>query len=119
MKKMATQFQSWKKKLYHTDVKKNLTPNFNARAYAKLRPYWNDFIQYKTSEVGEQRVRRNQQNARQKEYHHNMGSSGYTSAIPKWEKWNWTFLPRGSHQNQSIGLNVRRIGFSLMGEDWT
>jgi hypothetical protein len=117
MKKMATQFQSWKKKLYHTYAKKNLMPNFNARAYAKLRPYCNDFVQYKTSKEGEQRVRRNQQNARQKEYHHNMGSGGYARVISKWEKWNRTLLLRGSHQKQSIGLNARRIGFSGMGED--
>ena len=53
--------------LYTKYVKKNLTPNFNTRGpLAKLRPYWNDFVQYKTSEEGEERVRRNQENARQK-----------------------------------------------------
>ena len=40
MKKMATQFQSWKKKLYNDYVKKNLTPNFNTRGpISKLRPF--------------------------------------------------------------------------------
>ena len=70
------------------------TSNFNTRGpLAKLRPYWNDFVQYKTSEEGEERVRRNQENARQKVYHHGMGSGGYATAIPKWEKWKRTFLP--------------------------
>ena len=120
MKKMATQFQTWKKSLYTKYVKKNLTPNFNTRGpLVKLRPYWNDFVQYKTSEEGEERVRRNQVNAQQKVYHHGMGSGGYATAIPKWEKWKRTFLPRVSHQNHSIGPNARRISFSLMGEDWT
>ena len=65
MKKMATQFQTWKKSLYTKYVKKNLTPNFNTRGpLAKLRLYWNDFVQYKTSEEGEKQVRRNQENAR-------------------------------------------------------
>ena len=38
--------------------------NFNTSGpLAKLRPYWNDFVQYKTSEEGEEQVRRNQENA--------------------------------------------------------
>ena len=40
MKKMATQFKTWKKSLYTKYVKKNLMPNFNTRGpLAKLRPY--------------------------------------------------------------------------------
>ena len=40
MKKMATQFQTWKKSLYMKYVKKNLTPNFNTSGpLTKLRPY--------------------------------------------------------------------------------
>ena len=87
MKKMTTQFQTWKKSLYTKYIKNNLTPNFNTRGpLAKWRPYWNDFVQYKTSEEGEERVRRNQDNAQQKVYHHGMGSGGYVTAIPKWKK---------------------------------
>ena len=60
MKKMATQFQTWKKSLYMKYVKKNLTSNFNTRGpLAKLRLYWNDFVQYKISKEGEECVRRN------------------------------------------------------------
>ena len=63
-KKMATQFQTWKKFLYMKYVKKNLTPNFNTRGLlAKLRPYWNGFVQYMTSKECEEWVRRNQENA--------------------------------------------------------
>ena len=58
MKKIATQFQTWEKSLYTKYVKKNLTPNFNTSGpLAKLRPYWNDFVQYKTSEEGEKELR--------------------------------------------------------------
>ena len=96
MKKMATQFYTWKKSLYTKYVKKNLMPNFNTSGpLAKLRPYWNDFVQYKTSEEGEERVRRNQANARQKVYHHGMGTGGYTTAIPKWEKIEADILAKG------------------------
>ena len=38
LKKMATQFQTWKKKLYNEFVKKNLTPDFSQNSpYKKMR----------------------------------------------------------------------------------
>ena len=106
--------------LYTKYAKKNLTPNFNTRgSLAKLRPYWNDFVQYKTSKEGEERVRRNQENTRQKVYHHSMGSGGYTTAIPKWEK------NRSGHPCQGYHTRITQLAqtreelvFSLMGEDW-
>jgi murein endopeptidase len=86
IKKMATQFQTWKKTLSNTYIKKNLTSNFNTSrgSISKLRPYWNDFVEYKTSAEGEARVRRNQENARKKVYHHDMGLGGYKTTIPMW-----------------------------------
>jgi hypothetical protein len=86
MKKMATQFQCWKKNLYNKFIKRNLTPDFSTQANVKLRPFWGEFVQFKTSEEGEKWVRRNQENARHKKYHHRLGSGGYPSAILKWER---------------------------------
>jgi len=63
MKKMTVLFQYWKKTLYNKFVKKNETPNFNLKQYVKLRAFWDDFVQYKTSEEGEERAIRNQENA--------------------------------------------------------
>jgi hypothetical protein len=63
MKKMATHLQAWKKNLYNKFIKKNETPEFNTKAYVKQRPFWNDFVQYKTSEEGDALVRRNKENA--------------------------------------------------------
>ena len=85
MKKMATLFQSWKKTLYKKFILKNATPNFNAKVFVKLESHWDAFVEYKTSQDSEERVMRNRQNARQKQYHHRMGSGGYRSAIPKWQ----------------------------------
>ena len=65
LKKMATQFQTFKKTLYNKFIKKNLTPNFTGQ-YEKLRDHWDEFVRYKTSEEGEARVRRNQENAHRK-----------------------------------------------------
>jgi hypothetical protein len=73
MKKMAVLFQNWKKSLYNKYVKKNETPNFNLKQYVKLRAFWDDFVQYKTSEEGEERAIRNKENASKKTYHHHIG----------------------------------------------
>ena len=88
LKKMATQFQTWKKQLYNKYIKQNKTPNFNEERgpIQKARPYWDEFVQYKLSEESEQRILRNKENAAKKRYHHRMGSGGYKTMEPKWEK---------------------------------
>jgi hypothetical protein len=63
MKKMATQFQCYKKNLYNDYIKKNKTSDFNCKHFIKLRPFWDEFVQFKMLEEGQQRVRRNQENA--------------------------------------------------------
>ena len=95
MKKMATLFQDWKKKLYHNFVLKNETPDFNSKAYVKIRADWDEFVQYKRSQESEARVRVNKLNAAQKKYHHHLGSGGYKTALPKWERQEQEMLARG------------------------
>ena len=68
MNKMAVLLQNWKKSLYNKFVKKNETPNFNLKQYVKLRAFWDDFVQYKTSEEGEERANRNKENASKKTF---------------------------------------------------
>jgi len=58
MKKMATLFQAWKNNLYTKFVKKNETPNFSTKAYVKLTPFWDEFVQYKMSEESAAIIRR-------------------------------------------------------------
>jgi len=76
-------------------VKKNETPNFSTKAYVKLRPFWDEFVQYKTSEESEAIIRTNKENAAKKKYHHHLGSGGYMSAIPKWERMEREMMARG------------------------
>jgi len=52
-------FKAWKKNLYTKFVKKNETPNFSTKAYVKLRPFHDEFVQYKMSEESEAIIRRN------------------------------------------------------------
>ena len=40
-------------------------------------------------------MRRNQENDQHKVYHHGMGSGGYATAIPKWEKMKADILAKG------------------------
>jgi len=95
MKKMATLFQAWKKNLYTKFVKKNETPNFSTKVYVKLKPFWDEFVQYKTSEESEAIIRRKKENAAKKKYHHHLGSGGYMSVIPKWERMEREMMARG------------------------
>ena len=106
--------------MYNKFIKKNETLDFNTKAYVKLRPFWNDFVQYKTSEEGEGLVRRNKENVARKRYHHHLGSGGYRSLIPKWEKMEAEIIAKGvvPQTVREIGLNARSIGFTVMGEPW-
>jgi uncharacterized FlgJ-related protein len=70
LKKMATQFQTFKKMLNANFIKKGQTPDFDE--WPKLRDHWEAFVEYKTSEDGANRVKANVANAG-KEYHHRLG----------------------------------------------
>jgi hypothetical protein len=100
MKKMATLFQAWKMNLHNKFIKKNEMLDFNTKVYVKLRPIWNDFVQYKVSEEGEALVRRNKENIAKKRYHHHLGSGGYRSAIPKWDKMEAEMIAKGGSMGE-------------------
>ncbi|XP_072148152.1 uncharacterized protein [Setaria viridis] len=93
LKKMATQFQTFKKMLDTHYIKKGKTPDFNA--WPKLRDHWDAFVEYKRSEEGVKKITTNVANASQKGYHHHLGRGGYGSAIPKWRKMEQDLIERG------------------------
>ena len=64
-------------------------------------------------------MRRNQENAQHKVYHHGMGSGGYATAIPKWEKMKADILAKGITPESLNWPKRAKNWFSLMGEDWT
>jgi len=82
LKKMATQFQSWKKKLWQKY--ENEDPEFTGRL-EKIKEHWPAFKAYKQSSTAMSRSAINKINAGKKKYHHRLGSGGYKTAIPKWE----------------------------------
>ena len=52
-------------------------------------------MEYKSSELGLQKVQKAKDNASKKVYHHTLGQGGYKLAIPKWEKMEQDLLDRG------------------------
>ena len=52
-------------------------------------------MEYKSSELGLQKVQKAKDNASKKVYHHTLGQGGYKLEIPKWEKMEQDLLDRG------------------------
>ena len=83
--KMATQFNSYKKKLDNMFVKQKKTPDFTG-PYEKIKDQWDEFVVYKTSERAKKRLETNKKNASNKIYYHILGQGGYKTGRPKWKK---------------------------------
>ena len=80
-KKMAIQFQTWKKNLW--DKYKEEDPVFEGNL-VKIKEHWPAFKRYKQSSTFVSRSQKNTVNASKKKLPHHLGSGGYKSAIPKW-----------------------------------
>ena len=52
-------------------------------------------MQYKTSVLGIEKVKKAKDNASKKVYQHTLDQGGYKLAIPKWEKMEQDLLDRG------------------------
>ncbi|KAK1699311.1 hypothetical protein QYE76_016008 [Lolium multiflorum] len=81
LKKMAIQFQTFKKNLW--DKYKNEDPVFDD-TLVKIKDHWAAFKDYKKSSTFVSRSKKNTENAAKKKLPHHLGSGGYKSAIPKW-----------------------------------
>jgi hypothetical protein len=79
LKKMATQFQSFKKRLSNDFIKKGRTPEFTG-PLEKLKNHWVEFVEYKTSAEALARSEVNKENGAKKKYHHKLGPCGYKIA---------------------------------------
>jgi hypothetical protein len=84
-KKMATQSQTFKKRLYRYYLKENQAPEFTGYL-EKQEEQWDTFLEYKESALAKKRSETNKLNASNKKYHHHLGTCGYRTAMPKWDK---------------------------------
>ena len=91
---MAKQLQSFKKNLTKKYIKIGTTPKFIGEL-EKQKDHRDTFVQYKSSELGIQKVVKAKDNASKKVYHHTLGQGGYKLAKPKWEKMEQDLLDRG------------------------
>ena len=94
LKKMATQFSNYKKRLHKDYILRKKTLDFTG-ANEKLKDHWDEFVEYKTLEEAKKRSEINKKNAAKKEYHHCMGSGGYKGAKPKLEKYENDLFAKG------------------------
>lgn len=93
LKKMTTQFQTFKKNMWRDYGKKGKTPSF--KKYPKLQHHWSEFVQYKLSETGAKVSARNTSNSHKNIYPHKLRPSGYKKAIPKWLEMEEMLLAKG------------------------
>ena len=94
MKKMAIAFQRFKKNLNKYYVKKGLMPDFE-KNFKNQHPYWEAFMQYKSSEDSEKKIAQAKENASKKKHFHHLGQGGYASVTPKWQKMEDDLVARG------------------------
>jgi hypothetical protein len=85
LKKMAIAFNNHKKNIWAAYVKAGKqTPEFKG-TLEKARDHWDAFMNFKESEVAQERSRINKINAAKKQWHHKLGPGGYEVARPKWD----------------------------------
>ena len=83
LKKMALAFATFKK-LYINYIKKDKEPNWDD--LSQVKPYWEEFKQYKLSEEAQGKSQQAKVNAENKKYSHHLGAGWYKKAIKKWQK---------------------------------
>ena len=93
---MAEQLQSFKKTLTKKCIKTGTTPVFTGEL-EKLRGHWDAFVQYKSSELGLQKVQKAKDNASKKIYHHTLGKEATSSQYPNGRRWSRICLTEVSY----------------------
>ena len=87
------QFVTFKKKLFTNYIKKGKEPKWND--LPQVKPYWEEFKQYKLSEEAQGKSEQAKSNASKKKYNHHLGAGGYKKAVRKWQKMEQDLKDRG------------------------
>lgn len=119
LKKMATQFQTWKKRLWADYVNaEKKTPEFTG-PLEKIKDHWDLFVQFKELEAAQERSRINKINADKKKFHHVLGPGGYKTSLPKWEESEAKLIAAGVTPKTVGWLDRCRTWFYAHGGSWT
>ena len=81
LRKMALAFATFKKKLYTNYIKKDKESIWDD--LSQVKPYWEEFKQYKLSEEAQEKFQQAKVNAANKKYSHHLGAVGYKKSIKK------------------------------------
>ncbi|RLM75332.1 hypothetical protein C2845_PM15G02740 [Panicum miliaceum] len=79
LKKMAIAFGTFKKKLFGNYVKKDKEPNWDS--FPQVKPYWEEFKEYKMFEEAREASGKNTINAALKKHNHHLRLGGYKKTI--------------------------------------
>ena len=63
--------------------------------FPQVKPYWEDFKQYKLSEEAQEKSEQAKKNAGNKKYRHHLGAGGYKKVVKKWKKTEQDLMDRG------------------------
>ena len=88
LEKDALAFATFKKKLYINYIKKDKEPIWDD--LPQIKPYWEEFKQYKLSEEAQKKSELAKVNAGNKKYSHHLGAAGYKKSIKKGRRWSRT-----------------------------
>ncbi|XP_052155987.1 uncharacterized protein LOC127773837 isoform X2 [Oryza glaberrima] len=86
LSKMSTLFRKWRTDLNAKLVQRNRTLDFEKPRYQKLTDYWDEFVNWKTSQEAREVSTLNKANSALNKLPHRLGPSRYAKNIPKWEE---------------------------------
>jgi hypothetical protein len=95
--------------LYHYYLKENKVPEFTGYL-EKQEEHWDAFLEYKESDLAKKRSATNKLNASNKIYHHHLGTGGYRTAMPKWDK--------AEAEMHAAGMTPATEGWPLRATNW-
>ena len=73
-------------------IKKDKEPNWDD--LPQVKPYWEEFKQYKLSKDAQEKSDQAKKNAANKKCSHHLGASGHSKAVRKWQNTEQDFMDR-------------------------
>ena len=108
---MSLAFATFKKKLFINYIKKAKEPNWDD--LPQVKPYMEEFKQYKLSEEAQEKSEQAKVNAANKKYSHHLGAAEYKKSIKNGRRWSRTFWIEASGRQLGNGWKDPSGGYLL------